>query len=408
MISIVPMWGRRSLRGEVGCIGGSNAGYGNAKYALRLQTWRAVSAILFGGALIAVCCLPLTKGDCETRVAGGEHGNDTAAPPGMVRIHGGEFTMGTDDVSSFPNERPAHRVRVEGFWIDEHDVTNAEFATFVEATGYVTTAEKKPDWEELKKELPPGTPKPDDSVLVPGSLVFTPTSRPVSLDDLSAWWRWIPGASWRHPEGPDSNISGRENHPVVQVSWDDAAAYAKWAGKRLPTEAEWEYAARGGLEGRRYPWGDEFRPNGKFMANTWQGLFPVTNTAEDGFVGTSPVNSFPPNGYGLYDMAGNVWQWCSDWYRVDAFAELASKNVCRDSGGPTESWDPADPNAPKRVVKGGSFLCNPSYCESYRPSARRGTPPDTGSSHTGFRCVISEAAWKSGVTVSDIARQTHL
>jgi formylglycine-generating enzyme len=313
----------------------------------------------------------------------------TKAPPGMVWIPEGTFLMGTDDVSSFPNERPAHGVHVAGFWIDDHDVTNAEFAKFVEATGYVTTAERKPDWEELKKELPPDTPKPDDSKLVAGSLVFTPTARPVPLDDLSAWWHWIPGACWRHPEGPGSSIEGRANHPVVQVSWYDAVAYAKWAGKRLPTEAEWEFAARGGLEGKRYVWGDEFRPGGKYLANTWQGLFPVTNTAEDGFVGTSPVKSFPPNGYGLYDMAGNVWQWCSDWYRVDAFTELASKNVCRDPAGPNESWDPADPYTPKRVVKGGSFLCNPSYCASYRPSARRGTPPDTGSSHTGFRCVIS-------------------
>jgi formylglycine-generating enzyme len=314
---------------------------------------------------------------------------DRKAPPAMVWIPGGTFLMGTDDVSSFPNERPVHRVRVEGFWIDDHDVTNAEFEKFVEAAGYVTTAELKPDWEELKKELPPGTPKPDDSMLVPGSLVFTPTARPVPLDDLSAWWRWIPGACWRHPEGPGSSIEGRENHPVVQVSWYDAVAYAKWAGKRIPTEAEWEFAARGGLEGKRYGWGDEFRPGGKYMANTWQGLFPVTNTAEDRFVGTSPVKSFPPNGFGLYDMAGNVWQWCSDWYRVDAFTELASKNVCRNPAGPSESWDPADPYSPKRVVKGGSFLCSLTYCESYRPSARRGMPPDTGSSHTGFRCVIS-------------------
>jgi len=325
-------------------------------------------------------------------------------PPGMLLMPGGEFTMGTDDPSSFPNERPAHRVHVEGLWIDVHDVTNAEFAKFVEATHYVTTAEKKPDWEELKKELPPGTPKPDDSVLVAGSLVFTPTSRPVPLNDLSAWWRWVPGACWCHPEGPGSTVTGRENHPVVQVSWDDATAYSTWAGKRLPTEAEWEFAARGGLEGKRYAWGDEFRPQGKYQANTWQGLFPVTNTADDGFVGTSPVGSFPPNGYGLYDMAGNVWQWCSDWYRVDAFTklatELASKNVCSDNGGPTESWDPADPSTPKRVVKGGSFLCSPSYCESYRPSARRGTPPDTGTSHTGFRCVISVNDWKA----SDLAR----
>ena len=365
------------------------------------RIWTAGAAILIGGSLFTVCCPPLTKGDGAIRVAGSSKSDVNVAPLGMVWVPSGEFTMGTDDVRSFPNERPAHRVRVDGFWIDEHDVTNAAFAKFVEATGYITTAERKPDWEELKKELPPGTPKPDDSVLAPGSLVFTPTSHPVPLDDLSAWWRWVPGACWRHPEGPGSDIKGRENHPVVQVSWDDAVAYAKWAGKRLPTEAEWEFAARGGLEGKRYPWGDEFRPNGKYMANTWQGLFPVTNTAEDGFVGTSPVKSFPANGYGLYDMAGNVWQWCSDWYRVDAFTQLAtdlaSKSVCRDTGGPAESWDPADPNAPKRVVKGGSFLCNPSYCESYRPSARRGTPPDTGSSHTGFRCVMSADAWKTAI-----------
>ncbi len=311
------------------------------------------------------------------------------APPGTVWIPDGTFLMGTNDKESFPNERPAHLVQVRGFWMDEHDVTNAEFSKFVEATGYVTTAERKIDWEELKKEVPPGTPKPDDSALAAGALVFTPTAGPVPLNDLSAWWRWVHGANWRHPEGPESSIQGRENHPVVQVSWHDAVAYAHWAGKRLPTEAEWEFAARGGMESKRYVWGDEFKPGGKYMANTWQGLFPVTNTAEDGFVGTSPVRSFPANGYGLYDMAGNVWQWCSDWYRVDTNIEAASKNVCRDPRRPTESYDPGDPYAPKRVVKGGSFLCNPSYCESYRPSARRGTPPDTGSSHTGFRCVIS-------------------
>jgi formylglycine-generating enzyme required for sulfatase activity len=311
------------------------------------------------------------------------------APPAMVWIPAGTFLMGTNDKNSFPNERPARLVQVEGFWMDEHDVTNAEFAKFVEATGYVTTAERPVNWEDLKKELPPGTPKPDDSALAPGSLVFTATSGPVPLNDLSAWWRWVKGANWRHTEGPGSSIQGRENHPVVQISWYDAVAYARWAGKRLPTEAEWEFAARGGLESKRYVWGDNFRPGGRYMANTWQGTFPVRDTGEDGFVGTSPVGSFPANGYGLSDMAGNVWQWCSDWYRVDAHVEAASKSVCRDPAGPTESYDPGDPYSPKRVVKGGSFLCNPSYCESYRPSARRGTPPDTGSSHTGFRCVIS-------------------
>jgi formylglycine-generating enzyme len=312
------------------------------------------------------------------------------APPGMAWIPGGAFLMGTNDKDSFPNERPAHFVKVQGFWMDEHDVTNAEFSKFVEATGYVTTAERKIDWEELKREVPPGTPKPDENALAPGSLVFTPTAGPVPFNDLSAWWRWVHGANWRQPEGPESSIKGRSNHPVVQVSWLDAIAYAHWAGKRLPMEAEWEFAARGSLESKRYVWGDEFQLRGKYMANTWQGLFPVRDAGEDGFIGTSPVGSFPANGYGLYDMAGNVWQWCSDWYRTDSNVEAASKNVCRDPRGVAESYDPSDSYAPKRVVKGGSFLCNPDYCESYRPSARRGTPPDTGSSHTGFRCVISE------------------
>jgi sulfatase modifying factor 1 len=210
------------------------------------------------------------------------------APPAMVWIRGGTFLMGTNDKESFPNERPAHLVQVQGFWMDEHDVTNAEFSKFVEATGYVTTAERKINWEDLKKELPPGTPKPDDSALAPGALVFTPTSGPVPLNDLSAWWRWVPGANWRHPEGPESSLQGIENHPVVQVSWYDAVAYAQWAGKRLPTEAEWEFAARGDLESKRYVWGDEFKPGGKYMANTWQGIFPVRDSGEDGYVGTSP------------------------------------------------------------------------------------------------------------------------
>jgi sulfatase modifying factor 1 len=274
----------------------------------RVEGGTSHAMVLVG--IVIFCCLalPSTKGDPPTQGAAASFTKGTTAPAGMVWIPSGEFTMGTDDVRSFPNERPAHKVELEGFWIDEHDVTNTEFAKFVEATGYVTTAERKPDWEELKKELPPGTPKPDDNVFVAGSLVFMPTVRPVPLNDLSAWWRWVPGASWRHPEGPGSNIEGRANHPVVQVSWDDAVAYAKWAGKRLPTEAEWEYAARGGLDGKQYPWGDEFRPEGKYMANTWQGLFPVTDTGEDGFVGTSPVKSFRRTAMGSMtwlEMSGN-------------------------------------------------------------------------------------------------------
>lgn len=288
-----------------------------------------------------------------------------ASTAGMRWIPAGEFTMGSDDAHSMTNERPAHRVRVNGFWIDEHPVTNAEFARFVEATGYVTTAERAPDWKAIKKQLPPGTPRPDASVLVAGSAVFTPPPGPVPLDDVSAWWRWMPGANWRQPEGPGSAVDTRAAHPVVHVSWDDAVAYAEWAGKALPTEAEWEFAARGGLEGRRFTWGDEKRPANQHMANTFQGDFPYRQIAEDGFARTSPVKSFPANGYGLYDMAGNVWQWTADWYRA--------------AGGESP--------VPRRVIKGGSFLCHESYCESYRPSARRGTAPDTGSSHVGFRPV---------------------
>jgi len=314
-------------------------------------------------------------------------------PAGMEWIPGGEFTIGTDDQNSMANERPAHRVTIKGFWMDINTCTNAQFSKFVAATGYVTTAEKKPDWEEMKKQLPPGTPKPPDSVLVAGSLVFVPTKTEVPFDDMSRWWIWTPGASWQHPEGPGSTIRGRENYPVVQVSWDDAVAYAKWAGKRLPTEAEWERAARGGLEGKRYVWGDEFRPGGKYMANTWQGVFPVKDTGDDGFAGTAPVGSFPANGYGLHDMAGNVWNWCGDWYDSVLYRGTDSSKACplcsMNPNGPVKSNDPDDPYTPKRVIKGGSFLCNPQYCESYRPSARRGMPPDTGTSHVGFRCVLS-------------------
>src|SRR5215813_7190849 len=271
------------------------------------------------------------------------------APPGMAWIPGGMFLMGTNDKESFPNERPAHLVQVGGFWMDVHDVTNAEFAKFVEATDYVTTAERPINWEDLKKELPPGTPKPDDGALAPGSLVFTPTSGPVPLNDLSAWWRWVKGANWRHPEGPGSSIQGGENHPVVQVSWYDAVAYAQWVGKRLPTEAEWEFAARGGLEQATYAWGDEFEPQGKKMLNFWdtnERPFPVVSAKAGGAMGTSRVGTFPSNGYGLFDMTGNAWQWVADWYRADYFAEVASNAAIDDPRGPSDSWDPADRGVP--------------------------------------------------------------
>lgn len=322
------------------------------------------------------------------------------APPGMVLIPAGEFSMGSDAEYALPNEHPAHRVTVSAFLIDTHPVTNADFEKFVEATGYKTVAERPVDWEELKKQVPPGTPKPPDETLQPGSLVFRPTPGPVPLDNMAAWWEWTTGANWRHPEGPGSDLKGREDHPVVHIAWEDAQAYAKWAGKRLPTEAEWEYAARGGLEGKRYAWGDEEQSDGRWMANRWNGKFPYENTKEDGFAGTSPVGSFPANGYGLSDMGGNVWNWCSDIYHGSAHAEKAGDGgVCCDPQGPAVAaearplrGDPSPPDVPgalRRVIKGGSFLCSPDYCESYRPAARRGTSPDTGSSHVGFRCAKS-------------------
>jgi formylglycine-generating enzyme required for sulfatase activity len=311
------------------------------------------------------------------------------APTGMVWIRGGEFTMGTNEDESYPQERPAHRVRVDGFWMDETEVTNRQFFAFVRATGYKTTAERAVDWEQLKTQLPEGTPKPSDEMLQPGSLVFAAPVSPVPLSNPAAWWRWTPGANWRHPEGPGSTADDRLDHPVVHVSWEDAAEYAKWAGKRLPTEAEWEFAARGGLEAKRYAWGDEVRPRGKIMANTWQGPFPSRDFVEDGFGGTAPVKSFAANGYGLYDVIGNAWEWCADWYDAGAFEELAEQGLCENPKGPASSNDPEAPYAKRRVTKGGSFLCADNYCLNYRPSARRGTDWDTGLSHVGFRCVKS-------------------
>ena len=307
----------------------------------------------------------------------------------MVWIPGGQFTMGSDHPLGRPDELPLHEVRVDGFWIDITEVTNAQFREFVEATGYVTTAERPIDWELLKQQVPPGTPKPPDEKLQPGSMVFHQPAIDVSLRDIRGWWRWVPGASWRHPEGPGSTIKGRENHPVVQVSWNDAVAYCEWAGKRLPTEAEWEFAARGGLEGQPFVWGDAPLSDKEPQANIWQGEFPVVNTKADGFVRSAPVKSFSANGYGLYDMTGNVWEWCGDWYRPDTYARQASQKVVVNPTGPEASYDPRRPLIPQRVQRGGSFLCNDSYCASYRPAARMPCSPDTGMSHVGFRCVKS-------------------
>ncbi len=329
-------------------------------------------------------------------------GDGVTGPAGMVHIPGGEFLMGSDSRLAQPNEHPAHKVRVRGFWMDRHHVTNAEFRKFVEATGYVTTAEKKPDWETLRVQLPSGTPRPPDSALVAGGLVFVGTDRPVPLDNFAQWWRYVPGADWRHPDGLGSSIAGKDDHPVVQVSFEDAEAYARWVGKRLPTEAEWEFAARGGLEQATYAWGEQFAPDGKQMANVWEGRqprpFPVISAKAGGALGTSPVGTFPPNGYGLSDMTGNAWQWVGDWYRADQFRrEAAGGKLITNPAGPAASWDPSEPgipaNAPRRVTRGGSFLCNEEYCLSYRPSARRGTDPYSSMSHLGFRLVMDDAAW---------------
>lgn len=308
---------------------------------------------------------------------------------GMVLIPAGKYLMGAVDADSAarPDERPRHLVVVDQFWMDETEVTNAQFRAFVTATGYLTTAERKPVWEEMKKQLPAGTPKPPDEVLVPGSLVFRQPDRPVPLDNPAYWWEWRPGASWRHPEGPGSSLKGREDYPVVHVSWDDAVAYANWAGKRLPTEAEWEWAARGGLGEAIYAWGNESIDLGPPRANTWQGNFPTQNTLRDRFERAAPVRSFQPNGYGLYDISGNVWEWCQDWYRHDYYQSITRSEGVANPSGPVSSFDPDEPTVPKRVQRGGSFLCHDSYCASYRVAARMKSSPDTGLLHSGFRCV---------------------
>ncbi len=305
---------------------------------------------------------------------------------GMVYIPGGSFMMGGDNSQASADEYPKHQVKIDPFWMDETEVTNAQFQRFVEATGYITTAGRKPDWEELKKTVPPGTPKPPDSLLVAASLVFQQTNGPVDLNNYNEWWAWVPGADWKHPEGPGSSIKGRENFPVVHVSWYDAMAYCKWAGKRLPTEAEWEFAARGGLQNNIYPWGNEHVNAGRPKTNSWEGKFPYDNEKKDGYITAAPVKSFAPNGYGLYDMAGNVWEWCSDWYEADYYKTVANTTNINPKG-PAKSFDPDDPYTPKRSLRGGSFLCNDSYCSGYRVARRMKSSPDTGLEHTGFRCV---------------------
>jgi formylglycine-generating enzyme required for sulfatase activity len=319
-----------------------------------------------------------------------------AAPPGMVWVPGGSFWMGSDD-PTMPDTRPWHQVYVDGFWMDKTDVTNAQFGAFVKASHYLTIAEIPPRQEDF-----PTAPK---EKLVAGSVVFTPPDHAVSLNDHLQWWSYVPGADWRHPEGPGSDIKDRMKHPVVQVAYDDAVAYCRWLDGRLPTEAEFEFASRGGLDRKPYDWGDEFMPGGKHMANTFQGHFPEHNTAEDGYAGTAPVGSFPANAYGLFDLSGNVWEWVSDWYRHDYYTILAaSGKVAVNPQGPRDSFDPEEPGIPKRVHRGGSYLCTDQYCKRYIAGARSKGATDTGTNHLGFRCVRDAKASRAH-TAADAARE---
>ncbi len=323
---------------------------------------------------------------------------NTAPPPGpfpaparMVWIPGGEFSMGAQDppdmndavgMHATRDSRPIHRVFVDGFWMDTTEVTNRQFAAFVKATGYVTVAEQTPRAEDFPGAMP--------DKLMAGSVIFTPPDHAVPLDNPFRWWSYVKGANWRHPLGPDSSIEGMDAFPVVHVAYADALAYATWAGKRLPTEAEWEFAARGGLTGQVFPWGNEFRQQDRWMANSHQGHFPDHDSGDDHFMGIAPVARFPANGYGLHDVGGNVWEWVSDWYRPDHYAQLAAAGgAARNPQGPPSSFDPTEPGVPKRVNRGGSFLCTDQYCSRYMVGTRGKGEISTGTNHLGFRCVIS-------------------
>jgi formylglycine-generating enzyme required for sulfatase activity len=310
--------------------------------------------------------------------------------PGMVWISGGIYDMGASDGDrmALPHEKPKHTVKVDGFYMDETEVTNAQFSRFIEATNYITTAERPVDWELIKQQLPPGTPKPHDSLLLPGSLLFKKTKESVpNLYDFSQWWRWTIGANWKQPEGKGSSIDGKDNHPVVHVSYEDAMAYCHWAGRRLPTEAEWEFAARGGKRDKIYFWGDLTDKLSSYV-NSWEGEFPVDNTQADGFEKSAPVKTYPPNGYGLYEISGNVWEWTSDWYSSQYYQYCKENSITNNPKGPNEAFNPNNPYIDERIIRGGSFLCNASYCASYRVSSRMATDPNTSLEHLGFRTVM--------------------
>ena len=310
--------------------------------------------------------------------------------PGMVWIPGGIYDMGASDSDrmALSHEKPKHTVKVDGFYMDETEVTNAQFSRFIQATNYITTAERPVDWDLIKQQLPPGTPKPHDSLLLPGSLLFKKTKESVpNLYDFSQWWRWTNGANWKQPEGKGSSIDGKDNHPVVHVSYEDAMAYCHWAGRRLPTEAEWEFAARGGKRDKIYFWGDLTDKLSSYV-NSWEGEFPVDNTQADGFEKSAPVKTYPPNGYGLYEISGNVWEWTSDWFSSQYYQYCKENSITNNPKGPKEAFNPNNPYVDERVIRGGSFLCNASYCASYRVSSRMATDPNTSLEHLGFRTVM--------------------
>ncbi|WP_245770876.1 formylglycine-generating enzyme family protein [Mucilaginibacter polytrichastri] len=352
----------------------------------------------------ASMCRPtgLTRSDSATFMEGG--GREfketlfnkpvavTGVPAGMKFINGGEFSMGGVNPvgmsggghENMNDARPVHRVKVNAYYMDATEVTNKQFAAFVKATGYVTVAEQKPTKEEFPEV-------PEDN-LVAGSLVFKAPGQKVLLDNYLQWWAYVKDANWKHPQGPNSSIIGKDNYPVVQVCWQDAAAYAKWAGKRLPTEAEWEYAARGGQAGKLYAWGNEMKPGGKWMANIFEGSFPNKDAGVDGFKGLAPVKQFPPNGYGLYDIAGNAWEWCDDWYRADYYQTIANNKIVNNPKGPAYSYDPDEPGVKKKVQRGGSFLCTDQYCTRYMVGTRGKGEYRSASNHIGFRCVKDVAS----------------
>ena len=308
---------------------------------------------------------------------------------GMVWIEGGIFQMGAseNDNMALTHEKPSHTVKVDGFYMDETEVTNKQFSEFIRATGYITTAERPIDWDIIKMQLPPGTQRPHDSILMPGSLLFKKTTESVqNLYDFSQWWKWSIGANWKEPEGKGSNIDGKENYPVVHVSYEDAIAYCNWSGKRLPTEAEWEYAARGGKKNKIYFWGNLSNSLHQYV-NSWEGEFPVENIIKDGFEKSAPVKSFPPNDYGLYEISGNVWEWTSDWYNVNYYAQCKKNNITDNPIGAKKAYNPNNPYIDEKIIRGGSFLCNASYCASYRVSSRMATDPNTSLEHLGFRTV---------------------